>query len=86
MKISIACGKIEQFIESIFPSQKPEDFMGPRSGELKTIKMLEKEAQEKEARKDVFYISMAMLAMFTVVAISMVYSSPPLHHPLVSFC
>jgi farnesyl-diphosphate farnesyltransferase len=77
MKISIACGRIEQFIESIFPSQRPEDVVRSQPGELKTIKMLEKEAQDKEARNDIFYISMAMLAMFSVVAISMVRSPFP---------
>jgi farnesyl-diphosphate farnesyltransferase len=72
LKISIACGKIEQFIESIFPSQKPEDLIKSKPGELKTIKALEKEAQNKEARNDMFYIISAMLAMLLIVTISMV--------------
>jgi farnesyl-diphosphate farnesyltransferase len=72
LKISIACGKIEQFIESIFPSQKPEDLIKSKPGELKTIKALEKEAQDKEARNDMFYIISAMLAMLLIVTISMV--------------
>jgi farnesyl-diphosphate farnesyltransferase len=72
LKISIACGRIEQFIESIFPSQKPEDLIKSKPGELKTIKALEKEAQDKEARNDMFYIISAMLAMLLIVTISMV--------------
>lgn len=72
LKISIACGKIEQFIESIFPSQKPEDVMRLQPGRPKSAEELEKEAQEKEAKKDVFYIMLAMGAMFAVVVASMV--------------
>ncbi len=77
LKISIACGKIEQFIESIFPSQKPEDLIRSRPGQLKTIEALEKEAQEKETRKDMFYIILAMVAMLTVVMGSMVRIPSP---------
>jgi farnesyl-diphosphate farnesyltransferase len=72
LKISIACGKVEQFIESIFPSQRPDDARRSQPGELKTIKALEKEAQEKEARNDMFWMIMAMLFMLTIVSVSMV--------------
>lgn len=67
LKISIACGRIEQFIESIFPSQRPENMIRSGSGPLKTTQAL-----EKEARHDMFMIGMAMLAMLIVVAGSMV--------------
>ena len=33
LKISIACGKIEQFIESIFPSQTPEAAIARQRGQ-----------------------------------------------------
>ncbi len=72
LRISIACGKIEQFIESIFPSQNPEYFVRSQPGELKTIKALEKEAQDKEARNDVFMVGMAMFVMLLVVSSTMV--------------
>lgn len=74
MKISIACGKIERFIESIFPSQKPEDIIRSRSSQPKSAEALQKEAEDKEAKQDTFYIMLAMLAMFSVVVISMVCS------------
>jgi farnesyl-diphosphate farnesyltransferase len=77
LKISITCGKVEQFIESIFPSQRPEDARRSQPGELKTIKALEKEAQEKEAKNDMFWMIMAMLFMLTIVSVSMVSH----HHP-----
>ena len=70
MKISIACGRIEQFIESMFPSQKPEDVNRSRPGEPKSVQALQKEAEDKN---DMFYIMLAMLAMFSVVAICMVH-------------
>lgn len=72
LKISIACGKIEQFIESIFPSQRPEDVIRSKPGELKTIQSLEKEAQQKEARHDMFMVMMAMMSMVVVVSALMV--------------
>lgn len=71
LKISIACGKIERFIESIFPSQKAEDVIRLQPGRPKSAKELEKEAQEKEAKNDVFYITLAMGAMFALVVASM---------------
>ncbi|KAF7509693.1 Delta(24)-sterol C-methyltransferase [Endocarpon pusillum] len=68
LKISIACGKIEQFIESIFPSQRPEDVIRSKPGEPKTLKALEKEAQDKEARHDMLMMMMAMGTMLLVVS------------------
>lgn len=72
LQISIACGKIEQFIESIFPSQKPEDVVRSQSDQPKTAQELEKEARLKEDRKDLFYVMMAVIAVVVVVSASMV--------------
>jgi len=69
LKISIACGKIEQFIESIFPSQRPEDIIRSKTGEPKTIQALEKEARDKETRHDMFMVMMAMMVMVIVVSV-----------------
>ncbi|KAL8708593.1 MAG: hypothetical protein Q9220_006529 [cf. Caloplaca sp. 1 TL-2023] len=56
LKISIACGKIEQFIESIFPSQRPSA-LAPATGAA-PVQIKEKEEDpaaikaRKEARED----------------------------------
>ncbi|KAI9888055.1 MAG: bifunctional farnesyl-diphosphate farnesyltransferase/squalene synthase [Watsoniomyces obsoletus] len=57
LKISVACGKIEQFIESVFPSQNPEELARKARGE----NVDEKKAKDAEARKDMMYIMGAML-------------------------
>lgn len=80
LKISIACGKVEQFIESIFPSQRPEDAVRVPGLKPKTIEEVEKEARAKEARTDMFYIIMAILAMLVVV--SSITVSPSIPYPL----
>jgi farnesyl-diphosphate farnesyltransferase len=72
LKISIACGKIEQFIESIFPSQKPEDIIRSKTGEPKTIQALEKEAKDKETRHDMLMVMMAMMTILAVASLLMV--------------
>ncbi|KAI9785568.1 MAG: bifunctional farnesyl-diphosphate farnesyltransferase/squalene synthase [Peltula sp. TS41687] len=59
LKISIACGKIEQFIESIFPSQDPKKL-------AEAANPSSEKAKEAEARKDMLYMigSMLMVLMF----------------------
>ena len=71
-KISIACGKVEQFIESIFPSQRPEDAIRSKPGEPRTTKSLEEQAQQKEAWNDTFMMMTAMLSTLVVVSALMV--------------
>lgn len=72
LKISIACGKIEQFIESIFPSQKPEDVVRKQPNEPKTAEDLQKEARDKEARDDTFYVVLAVLSVVVFMTTTMV--------------
>ncbi|KAL9130669.1 MAG: hypothetical protein Q9217_001196 [Psora testacea] len=54
LKISIACGKIEQFIESIFPTQDPRAVMAANAGEPAPLseKGAEDAAKAKEAKED----------------------------------
>ncbi|KAF2815240.1 ERG9, squalene synthase [Mytilinidion resinicola] len=63
LNISIACGKIEQFIESIFPTQKSK-------GGAKLISA-EQEAKEKaeagEARQDTIYMGLAVFLTLFVI-------------------
>ncbi|PQE32608.1 putative squalene synthetase protein [Rutstroemia sp. NJR-2017a WRK4] len=71
LKISIACGKIEQFIESIFPSQDPKALALQYAGE-KTALEKKSQAEEAEAKKDVFYLLIAVLGTLLVVSALMI--------------
>lgn len=64
LKISIACGKIEQFIESIFPSQKIEDVLAKNKAE-------ETKAQPGD-KGDTMILFGAVATMLVVIAVSMV--------------
>ncbi|KIW17644.1 farnesyl-diphosphate farnesyltransferase [Exophiala spinifera] len=65
LKISIACGKIEQFIESIFPSQKIADVLAKGKAE-------EAKAQPGE-KGDTLILFGAVATMLVVVAFSMLF-------------
>ena len=68
LKISIACGRVEQFIESIFPSQKPDHIVkGPESSQPTK--------EEQEARDDSFYAFLAIGSMLVFVVGIMVSRS-----------
>ncbi len=64
--------KIEQFIESVFPSQKPDELARKARGEHTD----EMKAKEAEARKDMMYIMGAMLIVLLALTGIMV-SYPP---------
>lgn len=85
LKISIACGRIERFIETIFPSQRPEDLIRSRSGTVQSAKTLEQKAKDKEARTDIFYMVMATLAMFAVISAMMVRFEAPFVRQAITF-
>lgn len=64
LKISIACGKIEQFIESIFPSQTPEAAIARQKGQPTATESAEKERSDAvlaDAGWEVFYLSLAVV-------------------------
>jgi farnesyl-diphosphate farnesyltransferase len=70
LRISIACGKIEQFIENVFPSQ-------PRPAMIKEKKLTpEQEARAKasaeEARRDMIYIGITVFFTLTVISLVMI--------------
>ncbi|KAF7896933.1 uncharacterized protein EAF01_009336 [Botrytis porri] len=67
LKISIACGKIEQFIESIFPSQNPEAIALQHAGET-SVAQKKSAAEEAEAKKDVFYLMLAVFGTLIVIS------------------
>lgn len=69
LKISIVCGKIEKFIESIFPSQKPEDVQRKQP----VTKVEPKKAEEDaEARRDTFFLLLAVMATLIFISLAMV--------------
>ncbi|KIW07207.1 farnesyl-diphosphate farnesyltransferase [Verruconis gallopava] len=66
LSISIACGKIEQFIETIFPSQKPG--AAPAGKPYKTAEAEERERlRQQESNWDTIYMSLAVLAVLTII-------------------
>ena len=75
LKISIACGKIEQFIESIFPSQTPEAAIA-RQKSLQTAKEVaekeKKDAASAEASSDVLYLALAVFGTLFLLTCIMV--------------
>ncbi|QDS68854.1 Delta(24)-sterol C-methyltransferase [Venturia effusa] len=71
-QISIACGKIEQFIESIFPSQKPGQAAAPMPARLTAAEAERREAEEKEAKWDMIYLTLAVMGFLTFLTLLMV--------------
>lgn len=77
LEISIACGKIERFIETIFPTQTPRTLPpGAQPGEANTVPVDSAEAarrkeEEAEAKKDVFYLMLAIFATLAFVTVCM---------------
>lgn len=69
LKISIACGKIEKFIESIFPSQKPEDVV--RKQPVANIEP-KKAEEDAEAKRDTIMLMLAVLGTLLFISLLMV--------------
>lgn len=74
LDISIACGKIERFIEGIFPTQTPRVL--PPGAEQTVAQDSAEEARRKaeaaEAKTDVFYIGLAIVVTLTIITAVMV--------------
>ncbi|EXJ79240.1 farnesyl-diphosphate farnesyltransferase [Capronia epimyces CBS 606.96] len=75
LKISIACGKVEQFIESIFPSQKVEEILAKgKAAELQAaISAREKTAPEVGSKKETLVLLGGVLSMMLVITGIMTY-------------
>lgn len=70
LKISIACGKIEKFVESLFPSQSPDALV---KNQPKAPVKSEKEIEaEKESRQDMWILMVAVVAFMAIISIIMV--------------
>ncbi|KAF2454208.1 ERG9, squalene synthase [Lineolata rhizophorae] len=63
MQISIACGRIEQFIETIFPSQQPPE----QSSALSREQEDSAQRESREAMWDVFYMFLAVFGVLLVI-------------------
>ena len=79
LKISIACGKVEQFIESIFPSQKPEDMeilqaAEDDKAELSRLKKKQGEGSSfsSDEKKDLFIMLGLVMGFLLVLSSIMV--------------
>lgn len=80
LKISIACGKIEQFIESIFPSQNVKEIVA--KGELQRkvglggSMITQKDRDENaQARREIFYLFAFVFALMFIIFSTMVSCS-----------
>jgi len=71
LQISIACGKIEQFIESIFPTQDPKALSLLHKGEIGP-EDAKKKAEAAEANKDVFYLILAVIGTLLFISALMI--------------
>ena len=82
LKVSIACGKIEQFIESIFPSANVKEIVA--KGELQkksglgAVEKKQNTAQDNEAWWDTFYLFLMVAGLMVVVFGTMVSFSAPI--------
>jgi farnesyl-diphosphate farnesyltransferase len=75
LKISVTIGRIEQFIESIFPSQKPPvDKKSPAS--VEEAEKAKKQAYEE--KWDLIYMTAAVILTVLVITSSMVSQTRPL--------
>ncbi|KAL8946042.1 MAG: hypothetical protein Q9222_007508 [Ikaeria aurantiellina] len=80
LKISIACGKVEQFIESIFPSQRPQALAtaGATATEGAPVQVKEKKEDaaaiqaRKEAREDTMWMLIIVMGTLFVLSCIMI--------------
>jgi farnesyl-diphosphate farnesyltransferase len=74
LEISIACAKVEKFIESIFPTQTARTLPGSAGGKPgEDPEQAEKRRKaEAEAKWDVIYLVLAVMATLGVISASMV--------------
>ncbi|KAM3415630.1 Squalene synthase [Cercospora zeina] len=74
LEISVACGKIEKFIETIFPTQTPRTLPAGSGGAtvLDSAEEVRRKEEEAEAKKDVFFMILAIVATLGVVSFCMI--------------
>ncbi|WEW59619.1 bifunctional farnesyl-diphosphate farnesyltransferase/squalene synthase [Emydomyces testavorans] len=67
LNISMACGKIEKFIESIFPTQSVEDARR-RANNEKSAEATRKAAEAAEATRDTIFIVISLVGILIAVS------------------
>lgn len=67
VEISLACAKIEKFIESLYPTQDSKVL-----SRIYTDKSTKDIAQDSEAKKDIFYMMLAVLGTLAVISAAMI--------------
>lgn len=74
LKISIACGKVEQFVESLFPSQKVEDILAKNKADEARAELAgkEKAAAAPADTKDTIALLGAVFLMLLLLTAAMV--------------
>ncbi|KAK5130791.1 Delta(24)-sterol C-methyltransferase [Meristemomyces frigidus] len=80
LEISIACGKIERFIESIFPTQTARTLAPGASSsavtsekaQLSEAEEARKKKEEAEAKRDMIYIMIAVFATLAFITAAMI--------------
>jgi len=71
LEINIACGKIEQFIETIYPSQDPKALKALQEGQV-SAETEKATADSAEARQDVMYLMIAVLGTLFLISALMI--------------
>lgn len=86
LKISIACGKVEQFIESIFPKQTPESLAAAKAGSDGKIGATGQAGEVGMTTKETFFLVAAVMGTLVFVAFMMVCPTPhaPSHNILIT--
>ncbi|TPX22536.1 bifunctional farnesyl-diphosphate farnesyltransferase/squalene synthase [Coccidioides immitis] len=67
LRVSMACGKIEKFIESIFPTQSLED-ANRRVSNKKSAEDAKRAAEAAEATRDTIFIVVSLVGILVVVS------------------
>ncbi|CAI7578517.1 unnamed protein product [Penicillium palitans] len=74
LKISIVCGQIEKFIETIFPTQSAEAANRKVSGEL-TAAELQRKKEDDENKNDVYFMMALMGVIVVIIASLMIFAA-----------
>lgn len=73
LKISIACGKVEQFIESIFPTQKVENLIAQnKADEARAVIAQRSKEPGGASTKETFMLMGAVMSMLIFITLCMV--------------
>ncbi|PGG97365.1 farnesyl-diphosphate farnesyltransferase [Helicocarpus griseus UAMH5409] len=72
LKISVACGKVEKFIESIFPTQTPEQ-AALKATQQQTPEEEERARLDAEARQDTMFIMLTLFGIMGFISVAIIF-------------